>query len=257
MRDDLLLAREVQQAFLPSRCPTFPIGSVSPSLQFVQRYVPAGAVGGDYFDVFALSQELAAIVMCDVMGHGVRAALVTAMLRAMVGPQAASAHEPAAMLTDLNQRLRQILKSDESVMFVTCVYLLVNAVTGEVRSANAGHPKPLTITFDGTVSQMSTAAVGPPLGLVENPKYQTQEHLLKATDRLFLFTDGVYEVAGADGESFGQTRLQQTLSSLASLSANAFLDALLEKVKAHSLNGAFEDDACLLTIDFRRPTDSS
>jgi len=254
MREDLQLAREVQQAFLPSRCPDFPIGSASPSLQFVHRYVPAGAVGGDFFDVFPLAPEVAGIIVCDVMGHGVRAALVTALLRAMVGPAAASAHDPSAMLTDLNERLRQILRGCDSVLFVTAAYLVVNAVTGEVRMANAGHPKParVPLSLSAAAAASEPYPIGPPLGLVETPKYETHRFQLTAGERLLLFTDGVYEVEGPGGETFGQARLQNLLQSQSSLGAEPFLDTVLEKVRAHAVDGEFTDDACLLAIDFRR-----
>ncbi len=253
MREDLQLAREVQQAFLPSHCPPFPVGSATPSLHFMHRYVPAGAVGGDFFDVFPLSPEVAGVLMCDVMGHGVRAALVTAMLRALVSPHHPMAHDPGSMLDDLNKQLRTILKSSDNVMFVTAVYLVVNAVTGEVRSANAGHPKPLCVPFGGNVRTLCEGrAVGPPLGLVEAPVYQTVVSQLSAGDRVFLFTDGLYEMEGSQGGSFGQTRLQQELQTFGDLQVEPFLDSLLARLRTFAKDGVFTDDACMLAMDFRR-----
>lgn len=254
MRDDLQLAREVQQAFLPKRCPTFPVGSVRPSLQFVHRYVPAGVVGGDFFDVFALTPDTAAVIVCDVMGHGVRAALVTAILRTLVGPHATYAADPSLMLSDLNQRLRSILSGGESVMFVTGVYLVVNALTGEIRVANAGHPKPLRISTEGEVTPLGVVdqPIGPPLGLIEQPSYHDHVVQLAQGDRLFLYTDGVYELEGAAGDSFGQARLRQALSNHVALDAEPFLETLLAQLRAYSSSGQFTDDACLIAMDYRR-----
>ena len=253
MRDDLQLAREVQQAFLPKACPSFPLGDAKPTLHLTPRYVPAGEVGGDFFDVIALSPTLAGVIVCDVMGHGVRAALITAMLRAMVGPQATAVTEPAQMLGELNLRLRAIMSGFDSVMFVTAVYLVVDSSNGTVKMANAGHPPPLRLEMSGIVGPLAPDQhVGPPLGLVETPDYVSQTVQLSAGDRTLLYTDGVYELEGKNGEGFGQNELKRTLQLHASQGASPFLDSVIASLRAFSRAGTFTDDACLLAMDYLR-----
>ncbi len=252
LHEDLQLASEVQRAFLPNRCPTFPFGAPRPRLTFTHRYVPASAVGGDFFDVFALSDTTAAIVMCDVMGHGVRAALVTALLRALIGPQTPEAQHPALMLHLLNQRLRALLTGVDSVLFVSALYLTVDSISGETRLANAGHPKPLRLSASGAVASFSEPddVVGRPLGLAGDSTYRASSNRLEPKDRLLLFTDGVYEVENAAGEAFGVARLETAARDCHVPSADGFVDHLMQAARAHSPKREFDDDACLLAVDF-------
>jgi hypothetical protein len=147
MEDDLKMAREIQVTMLPQQYPAFP-HSASPSesaFQFTHRYLPAGSVGGDFFSVSALSEDEAGVFICDVAGHGVRSALVTAMIRALAEELKPVAKEPGQFLNKLNSDLHAILKHTGTPMLTTAFYLVANWRTGKMRYANAGHPKPLHI----------------------------------------------------------------------------------------------------------------
>src|SRR5207247_11184856 len=112
MQQDLDLAREVQEAFLPQQYPTFPAGAASTesTLLFHHRYLPTATVGGDFFDVLPLSDTEAGVFICDVMGHGVRAALVTAIIRGLVEELRPLAVDPGESLTGITRRLISILR---------------------------------------------------------------------------------------------------------------------------------------------------
>ena len=257
MQDDLRLAREVQEAFLPQNYPLFPtLATSGGALRFSHRYWPAGIVGGDLFDVSRLSSDLAGVLICDVMGHGVRAALVTGMLRALIGEHPPSAPHPGKLLAQLNRGLRTILKATDTPMFVSAFYLVVNAVTGELAYANAGHPSPLRV-HGGEVEPLQTALEprGPVLGLFDEADYPTRQFKLDHGDRVLCFTDGVYEVDNTDGVSYGQARLRAAVAQRATLPREEFLDGLFCELRTFSGNLKFTDDACLLAMDFKRPGD--
>jgi phosphoserine phosphatase RsbU/P len=108
MHEELRMAREVQLAMLPQRYPIFPadVPAEASALRFSHRYYPASEVSGDFFSVVPLSNETAGVFICDVMGHGMRSALVTAMLRAIVEELSAEASDPEVLLTRMNRDLK-------------------------------------------------------------------------------------------------------------------------------------------------------
>jgi len=135
MEDDLKMAREIQLTMLPQQYPSFP-RSASPAesvFHFTHRYLPTGTVGGDFFTVSALSDEEAAVFICDVAGHGVRSALVTAMIRALVEELKPVTGSPGQFLTKLNCDLHSILKHTGTPLLTTAFYLVANWKTGTMR----------------------------------------------------------------------------------------------------------------------------
>ncbi len=147
MEENLRMAREIQTSMLPQQYPTFPknVPPARSAFQFVHRYEPAESVSGDFFSVSALSDNEAAMFICDVTGHGIRAALVTAMIRALAEELKPLARDPGMFLRKLNSDLCSILKSTGSPMLTTAFYLVADRTSGVMRFANAGHPKPLFI----------------------------------------------------------------------------------------------------------------
>src|SRR6516225_9817691 len=145
METDLRMATELQQALMPSTYPTFPADAAegATKLRFCHRYLPATLMGGDFFHIARLTDDTAAICICDVMGHGVRAALITAMMRAMIETHAAEAPEPGLLLTQLNSEFTGILKQTGTLVFVTVLYCVINIRAGTARFARAGHLPPL------------------------------------------------------------------------------------------------------------------
>ncbi len=157
---DLNMAREIQEAFLPERYPTFPNDALAKesALHFYHRYLPTGAVGGDFFDVLRISDTQAGVFICDVMGHGVRAALVTAMVRALAEELVSAAAKPDKFLVEINRRLLGILTQTRMPMFASAFYLVVDLARGELRYSSAGHPSPLLVRRSaGTVEALRFA----------------------------------------------------------------------------------------------------
>ena len=255
MEDNLRMAREIQTAMLPQLYPVFPPGAApaQSAFQFTHRYHPADAVSGDFFSVTALSDGEVGVFICDVAGHGVRAALVTAMIRALAEELKPLAREPGQFLRKLNSDLCAILKSTGSPMLTTAFYLVADWQRGTLRFSNAGHPKPLLIRrAQNSVEPLAndSGRSQPALGLFDDPPYQTTETILAPGDFLMLFTDGLYEVQGPDEELYTQQRLVLDVKSLLNLPPGKMFDQLLETIRTFSTDREFEDDVCLVGLEY-------
>jgi sigma-B regulation protein RsbU (phosphoserine phosphatase) len=255
MEENLRTAREIQLTMLPQQYPSFPknVPEEQSSFQFAHRYQPAETVSGDFFSISALSDTETGVLICDVAGHGVRAALVTAMIRALAEELKPLAREPGNFLRKLNSDLGSILKSTGSPMLTTAFYLVADSRTGVMRYANAGHPKPLLLRRSESKIETLVNACGhsqPALGLFEEPPYETSETRLTPGDCVMLFTDGLYEVQGGDEELYSQERLMVDMQLLIQKPAGQLFDDLLEIIRAFSVSHGFEDDVCLVGLEF-------
>jgi sigma-B regulation protein RsbU (phosphoserine phosphatase) len=255
MEENLHMAREIQNAMLPQQYPAFP-RNASPgksAFEFVHRYQPAETVSGDFFSLSALSDDEVGVFICDVTGHGVRAALVTAMIRAIVEELKPFAHDPGMFLRKLNSDLCIILKTTGSPMLTTAFYLVANWRTGRMRFANAGHPKPLLVRRSAYCVEPLVNASGksqPALGLFEDPPYQTSEAIITPGDLVMLFTDGLYEVQDQNEEFYSQERLTLDVKNLLVKPAGPLFDELLETIRAFSVDHKFDDDVCIVGMEF-------
>ncbi len=253
MQADLEMARELQTAFLPRHYPVFP-ADASPersAIQFCHRYFTTSELGGDFFDILALSDLEGGILICDVMGHGVRAALVTAIVRGLVEEMKPVAHDPGKFLTELNHHLCAVLRQTVTPLFVTAFYLVVDLGRKELRFANAGHPAPFHLRRSaGVVETLSGATKpGPALGIFENSVYLTEKSPLQPRDMVMLYTDGLYEVEGPEGEFFSKQQLAAAVTRRLALPAPQLFDELLAEVRTFSAKQEFEDDMCLVGME--------
>lgn len=258
MEDDLKMAREIQLTILPQQYPAF-ASKAEPEaalFAFTHRYLPTGSVGGDFFTISALSDTQAAVFLCDVAGHGVRSALVTAMIRALVEELKPAATQPGEFLTKLNNDLCAILKHTGTPLLTTAFYLVVDGVTGVMRYANAGHPRPAHArrAAEEVLSLVNASGKAQPaLGLMDSVQYQTSEVILYPGDRLVLFTDGLIEVQDSEGKLYNQAMFLEAVRTRMGLPAPRLFDELLEEVRAFSAEGEFSDDVCLVGVDFIGP----
>jgi serine phosphatase RsbU (regulator of sigma subunit) len=210
-------------------------------------------VSGDFFSVSALSETKAAVFICDVTGHGIRAALVTAMIRALVEELKPIATDPGMFLSKLNSDLCSILKTTGSPMLTTAFYLVADWQTGILRYANAGHPKPLLVRRASRLVQPLANASGhsePALGLFEDSPYQTTETPIMPGDLLMLFTDGLYEVLGPNEELYSQERMMLDVENRLPKPTAELFDTLLEAIRAFSVDHEFADDVCLVGMEY-------
>jgi phosphoserine phosphatase RsbU/P len=255
MQEDLKMAGEIQLTMLPQQYPVFahPGREAESAFKFTHRYLPTSTVGGDFFTVSALSESEAGVFICDVAGHGIRSALVTAMIRALVEELKPVARDPGQFLVKLNSDLHAILKHTGTPMLTTAVYLVADWKTGRMCYANAGHPKPLHIRRGaGEVVPLAGASgkSQPVLGLFENVAYQTAEVGLDPNDMVMLFTDGLYEVEDDKNELYSQAMLVAGVQRRVRLPAPQLFDELLAEIRRFSSDGGFADDVCLVGMEF-------
>jgi sigma-B regulation protein RsbU (phosphoserine phosphatase) len=254
LEEDLETARELQNALLPQQYPLFP-SSAAPAataLRFHHFFRPSSGVGGDFFHVFQLSDSVAGVFICDVMGHGVRAALVAAILRALVEDARLQATEPARFLQELNRGIFHILHHTRLTMFVSACYVLADVARGELRYANAGHPVPLCVRrAQRSVEPLSFrgSKPGQVLGIFDDAQYDSSSCKLSAGDTLLLFTDGLFEVEGTDAQYYDQARLLRSVSQRTSLCADELCKQLVAEVQQFAATKDFADDVCLIAME--------
>lgn len=255
MEEDLKMAREIQQAMLPQQYPSFPLG-VKPEvsmLRFCHRYLPTEQVGGDFFNVLPLSDTKAGLFICDVMGHGVRSSLVTAMVRALVEELRPMATDPGQMLTRINKDLRSILQLTGTPLFTTAFYLVVDLEKKEMLYANAGHPKPFLVhRRTGAIETLKNpeGKSYPALGLFSNSTYPTVQCPILPGEAVMLFTDGLYEVEGKDNQQFSQSMLLEVLGKyVGHLHCADLFDAVLAEIQQFSATHEFSDDVCMVGME--------
>jgi len=249
--EELQLAREIQHAFTMRKFPC--VANADMRLCFGSRYVPISGLAGDFYEVIPLRDDRVGILICDVMGHGVRSALIVSMMRGLIEVQRASAGEPALFLSGLNSGLSSILQRADTTMFATAFYGVFNLQNSVLEYACAGHPGPIIDTPDGTLQIASEREQrGPGLGLNPTANFAVNHLQMENIRRMVLFTDGVLEAENQQGEPFFQNRLMEIIACHSGASLDELLDTILDSVLAFSKAEQFDDDVCLLGIDITR-----
>lgn len=251
--EELHLAREIQQALAGEGFPQSTLNDQH-QITFGTRYIPISGLAGDFFEVMQVSKECAAVLICDVMGHGVRSALIVAMLRGLLEKQRAQVNDPGLFLQGLNEGLASILERAGTTMFATAFFGLIDLSAGTFKYACAGHPGPIVSGKNG-VRQLCTTRCekGPGLGLFKGANYPTNEINFDEVDRMILFTDGVLEAENEDGEPFFESRLMEIITRSETLPLDGLLDGILSSVLDFSEAQHFDDDVCLLGFEVHRP----
>jgi sigma-B regulation protein RsbU (phosphoserine phosphatase) len=227
-------ARLIQRGLLPTAMPQ------TSAIQLASSWQPADGVGGDYFDALTFAGGAVGIVIADVAGKGVPAALLMSNLQAAVRAFAQDGTAPAAVTTSVN---RLLCRNMASGRFVTFCYARLDAAAGRLTYANAGHNPPLLVHTDGRVEMLVPG--GTVLGVFAESAYDQGACTIARGDRLVLYTDGITEGRNTAGEEFGEDRLSASAVAHRALDGQAMLAAMLGDVEAFN-GGAYEDDATLI-----------
>jgi sigma-B regulation protein RsbU (phosphoserine phosphatase) len=254
MTEELEMARDLQNAFLPSDYPVFPAGvrAGQSTIRFSHRYTATKEIGGDFFDILRLSDTEAGIFICDVMGHGVRAALVTAIVRGLVEELRPRAADAGAFLTEINHALCRILRQTTTPLFASAFYAIADVGKGEVRFANAGHPAAFHVRRSACVVDLLKqpgARPSPVLGIIEDAAYSEAACALVPGDLLLLYTDGLYELENSSGDYFDPEQLRVAVARRLATPTPQLLDDLLAELKAFGQQDTFADDVCVVGVD--------
>ncbi|MGM0600291.1 MAG: PP2C family protein-serine/threonine phosphatase, partial [Candidatus Rifleibacteriota bacterium] len=210
-------------------------------------------LGGDYFDYFSLDKDRVGILMGDVAGHGVPAALLMAMAKASVLLAGeAEKVSPALLLSRLHKVIYRV-KSKKIKRMMTCQYFALNSLNGEFKFSNAGHCFPVLIRNNGSDVQF-LRHIGTPLGITKKARYKDEELVLQHGDILLLYTDGIVESKNAQGKELGFDNFTQMLDKcfdddLARFYQNVF-DAYLD------WTATAEDDITMVLIKFLQQSEN-
>jgi phosphoserine phosphatase RsbU/P len=238
LNKELEIARNIQAQLLPQKASV-------PGLVTASRYIPASSVAGDFYD-FLVKDGALGVLIADVSGHGVPAALSASMVKVAVRSQLERAGDPAAVLHGMNA----ILCGNLQGQFVSAGYLLLNPARSLMRYAGAGHP-PLLIWRSRQRQVESLEENGLLLGILPEAGYTEKTAPLERGDRCVLYTDGLLEATCPAGEEFGPERLQHFLAANNSLPASAFCDALVQKLADwRGETGQQQDDLTIVAVDF-------
>ncbi len=258
MASEFQMAAELQKTFFPHTYPTFPDGvsAMQSAVRFCHHCHSSGTVGGDFCSVRKLSESEAAILICDVMGHGVRAALVTALIRAIVEEISIRENDPGRFLEHMNRMLKPIIQSGDLFLFSTACYMILDVSTGTVRYAIAGHPVPIRLNTRNRRAEWLTedaAHSGPALAVSLDTEYETIEQKLSPNDVIILYTDGLYELKNAEGEEYGQSRLLEATTRYRDMSVRTMFPTLIDEIRLFSPSGRFDDDVSMVGCRFAHP----
>jgi phosphoserine phosphatase RsbU/P len=232
---DLELAREVQQGLLPQTHPQLE------GYEFFDYYQAAHQVGGDYYDYIALPDGRTAVVVADVVGHGVAAAMMMAKLSAEAKYCLAAEARPALALTRLNERL-STMQVDR---FVTLVMVVLDPVRHEATIANAGHMAPVWRRVDGSIEEPGASVSGLPIGVREGYAYEQTAIALQPGESLTLYTDGINEAVNARGEQYTIERIRRQLR-VPGARLQTIGEAIVADVRQFLGNQPQSDDMCLV-----------
>ncbi|MBI5427736.1 MAG: SpoIIE family protein phosphatase [Nitrospinae bacterium] len=235
LEKDMAFAKSVQESFLPAHVPQHE------GFSFAAKTVPAQLVGGDFYDFIPFADDLLGVVVGDVSGKGVSAALHMARLMSDFRYVSQSHREPGDALGRVNNIL---CERGRHGMFTTAVYLLLDMKRKTVTAANAGHPSLLLRTAEHRV-EMKAGASGAPLGIVPDLGYAQEEIPLHRGDRVLLYTDGVIEPINAKGRPFGLSQLIKLFEKDES-PPEVFISHLEQTIHRFAMDdGRFDDMTCV------------
>lgn len=239
---ELQLARNIQRRLLPDRTPT------NKHLEVASFFNAADEVSGDYYDYFDLGEDRVGIVLADVSGHGVSAALMMTMARGVIHAIAQIFASADQVLTEANSILKRTMPQD---MFVTMVFLVFDTTQNTLHFSNAGHHPLLHYSQKQKICSPIDLR-GPALGLMTNPKYSNRSVPYETGDFFLVFTDGLSEAFNARGEMFGDERLLRACLSAAGHSAQQIINHIRDDLQAFIGEARQSDDIAIIAVKAKK-----
>lgn len=237
---ELDTAREIQFSILPTKIPKID------GLDIAARYIPMTAVAGDFYDFIVVDEKHIGILVADVSGHGMPAALIASMLKIALAAQDEHAADPAQVLSGLNQALCGKFQQ----LYVTAAYVFVDMAKRTLTYAGAGHP-PLLLWGASSAEVRDVEQNGFFLGIFPSATYSSLELPLSAGDWCLLYTDGIPETTNHSGAEFGPGRFREFLVAEQSTSADQLAERLIEELSlwaARSPGEELNDDITMVAI---------
>ena len=255
LEQDLTLAAEVFEIFGTELPATLPVGAPPDSapVHCASHYQPAERLGGDFYLVAPGQPGHVRILLCDVMGHGMQAALVAVLLRTWAQHSATSPIGLPEWMSGLNNRMAESFLARKTTLTATALAMDLDLERGIIELVRAGHPAPLLQRFreKDVVALAHQHLAGPGLGLMPHSVYRASNTHWATGDRLVLFTDGLLEARSGAGEDFDVSGVTAALYRSADLAMPEVLPSLLAEAKAHQGCHDFADDVCILAFERR------
>jgi sigma-B regulation protein RsbU (phosphoserine phosphatase) len=240
-------AREIQSHILPGEMPSIN------GLDITARYIPMSGVAGDFYDFLIEDDKKVCILVADVSGHGVGAALIGSMLKVAFASQEEHMSNPARVLEGINQILYGRIEGS----FVTACCLFIDLENGNFSYANAGHP-PSYILYKNEICYLGNNGII--LGPLHNAKYENMSFPLKQGERIILYTDGIIEARNRSDELFGDEQLKEFIKTHSDFSAADFSGKLIQQLykwSGKSSKDSLDDDLTLLVLDVAYQADAA
>ena len=240
---EMNLAKSIQVGVLPRSFPAFPDRQ---EFDIFASMDPAKEVGGDFYDFFMIDDDHLAMVIADVSGKGIPAALFMMVAKALIQNQLMSCNDPAKALESVN---RQLCENNNAFMFVTVWAAVLELSTGKGLAVNAGHENP-AIYREGGCFELLTYKHNKFLGVIKGAKYENRPFEMKPGDCLLVYTDGVPEANDKDGKMFGEERLKATLNSDPGADAEKLIKMVRSAVNEFVQDAPQFDDITMLSLKY-------
>ncbi len=244
MEEALKLAHEIQMSILPKIFPPFPQRSEFDLYAMIE---PAREVGGDFYDFFLTEDDHLCFAIGDVSGKGVPASLFMAVTKTLLRVIATRVRRPEAVLAELNNEL---YRDNETGMFVTIFYGVLNIQTGAVEYSNGGHNPPYILSTQGAIVPVDNPG-GMALGVRANAPYRAKRIQLRTGESLFLYTDGLTEAMDRTDNLFSERRLQECLQEVSRATPLELIRGAVSAVKRFATGAEQSDDITALAIQYR------
>jgi len=244
MEQELNVGHDIQMSMLPLTFPPFPDRK---EFNIHAILKPAREVGGDFYDFFFISDDEICLVLGDVSGKGVPAALFMAVTLTMIKTQAVDDPSPASIVTRVNDELSA---DNPASMFVTLFLAIANVRTGEVRFSNAGHNPPYILRSNSSLDTLDQRH-GPIIGAVEGVAFREDQVQLEAKDTLLVFTDGVTEAMNSAQQLYAEPRLESCIGKSAGVPDQLTVE-ILNDVEKHASEAEQADDITILAFQIEQ-----
>jgi len=242
LKSDLLVAGEIQKSILPTIFPPFP--ELEDAIDIHASMTPTMDVGGDFYDFFKIDDNHIGLVIADVSGKGVPAAIFMAVSRTLIRATGIRGEATERCMEYVNQLL---CKESHDMMFVTVFYGIYNTLTGELEYTNCGHNPPYILTHDNKVERLPFSP-NTIVGAIDGIPFKSEKVQLNPADAIILYTDGVTEAENAQHEEFGDDRLIATLKSVPGAGSEEIIDSIKEDVASFVGDAPQSDDLTLLVL---------
>lgn len=243
MESELKIARDIQMSMVPKIFPPFPERD---DFSLHALLTPAKEVGGDLFDFFLLDDKNLGLIIGDVSGKGVPASLFMAVTKTVLKTKADSGLSPDQVLYAANNELCQ---GNDSGMFVTVFFGVLNLETGLLTYSNGGHNKPYVIQKYGDVSNLQGTS-GMALGVIEDISYSSKTLKLAVEETLFIYTDGITEAMNHEQELYGEERLEAYLKGNSGKPPQSLCSGMLAEIERFASGAVQSDDITMLVIKY-------